>query len=496
MNQKKKIVALIVLHLLLFFCAQPKVAEIDLVWSTFLGESATDEGFGIAVDGSGNVYVTGFVGSVDFPTTPGAFDNTYNGGPLDAYVAKLNPTGDALVYATFLGGEGEDRGYGIAVDGLGGAYVTGRTRSVDFPTTSGAFDTTHNGDHDIFMVKLNPSGNDLTYATYLGGSDDEHTESIALDGLGSAYVAGLTRSIDFPTTEGAFRISHCSPGEEDAFVVKLNPEGADLVFGTFLGGSAEDWGLDIAVNGAGNAYVGGLTYSVDFPTTPKALDTSYNGARDAFVAKLNLAGSDLVYGTFLGGSNQDWSHGIAVDGAGNVYLTGTTYSHDFPITAGAIDTVYNGFTDVFVSQINPSGNALVYSTFLGGSDEERGIDIAVDGAGSLYLVGYTRSVEFPISVGAFDGDHNGQSDVFVTRLKPAENALAYATFLGGDSNDVARGLAVDDSGNAYLTGWTESGDFPTTPGAFDTSYSGAEDAFVAKLHFCTHGRTARLRGHQ
>jgi hypothetical protein len=489
----------IVLALALLFYGLVWADETDLVWSTFLGKSDADEGFGIAVDGSGNVYVTGFVGSVDFPTTAGAFDTTYNGGCLDAFVAKFNPTGSALAYATFLGGDGPDQGYGIAVDGSGGTYVTGRTMSVDFPTTAGVFDTTHNGNYDIFLVKLNPQGSHLSYATYLGGSDYEQGKSIAVDGSGHAYLTGWTRSIDFPTTGGAFRTSHCNPAEEDAFVAKFDPAGRDLVYATFLGGSGEDWGRDIAVCDSGNAYVAGLTYSEDFSITAKAFDTTYNGNRDAFVVKLNPAGSALDYATFLGGGHQDWSQGIAVDGAGNAYLIGVTFSADFPTTAGAFDTTHNGLNDVFVAQINPIGNALTYATFLGGSDGERGTGIAVDHAGSIYLTGWTRSIDFPTVTGAFDTSHNGRSDVFVVKLNPTENFLAYATFLGGDSNDVAHGIAVDDSGFAYLTGWTESGDFPTTAGVFDTTYNGSEDAFVTKLDlrgYPRSGRTGRFHGHQ
>ena len=257
----------------------------DLLYSTFLGGSDYDEGYAIAVDGAGSAYVTGLTGSSNFPTTPGAFDRSYNGGDTDAFVVKLNPAGSGLAYATFLGGSGSDHDVAIAVDGTGSAYVAGLTNSTNFPTTPGAFDRSHNGEYDAFIVKLNPAGSGLAYATFLGGSDYDFGYAIAMDGTGSAYVAGLTNSTNFPTTPGAFDRSH--NGEYDAFIVKLNPAGSGLAYATFLGGSDYDWGRAIAVDGMGSAYVTGYTVSSGFPTTPGAFDRSYNGGfDDAFVAKL------------------------------------------------------------------------------------------------------------------------------------------------------------------------------------------------------------------
>ena len=340
-------------------------------------------------------------------------------------MVKLNPSGSDLVYATFLGSGNYDFGYAIAVNTAGNAYVTGYTylplsysRPPDFPTTPDAFDTTGNGYDDAFVVKLNPSGSDLVYATFLGGSGWDYGRAIAVDGTGNAYVTGETESHDFPTTPDAFDTT--GNGYYDAFVVKLNPSGSDLVYATFLGGRSDDRGYDIAVDAAGNAYVTGQTNSPDFPTTSGAFDTSGDGYTDAFVVKLNPSGSDLVYATFLGGSGAvaEPGRGIAVDGWGNAYVTGSTFSSDFPTTPDAFDTTYNnGWGDAFVSKLNATGSDLVYSTFLGGSfGHDCGNDIAVDGVDRAYVVGATGSPYFPTTPDAFDTTGNGHDDAFVVKL--------------------------------------------------------------------------------
>ncbi len=448
----------------------------DLVYATFLGGSGVDGGGAIAVGDGGEAYVAGWTLSSDFPTTDGAFQTSYNGDG-DVFVVKMNPAGSALIYATFLGGSGWDTVDAMAVDGQGAAYVTGSTRSSDFPTTPDAFDTSLNVDYDAFVVKLNPAGSALVYATFLGGSQSDRGRGIAVDGEGAAYVTGWTRSDDFPTTDGAFQTSY-NGGFYDAFVVKLNPAGSDLAYATFLGGSHSDLGRGIAVDGEGAAYVTGYTSSSDFPTAPGAFDTSPSGGVDVFVAKLNPAGSDLAYATFLGrGEGYD----IAVDRDGAAYVTGITRSDDFPTTNGAFQTSYGGEADGFVVKLNPTGSALDYATFLGGSEWDTGNGIAVDRQGAAYVTGGTGSSDFPTTPDAFDRSYNGGDDAFVVKLNPAGSDLAHATFLGGSAGDYAESIAVDGDGAAYVAGYTWSSDFPTTPGAFDTSYNGDDDAFVVKL---------------
>ena len=399
---------------------------------------------------------------------------------LPRSLAPLQDNPDDLLYSTFLGGSSEDKGEAIAVDSAGSAYITGGTYSSDFPTTAGALDTSHNGDYDAFVVKVNASGTGLAYATFLGGSDYDRGYAIVVDGASSAYVTGYTYSSDFPTTAGALDTSH--NGDYDAFVVKVNTAGTGLAYATFLGGGDDDRGHAIAVDGAGSAYVTGRTYSSDFPTIAGAFDTNYNGYYDAFVVKVNTAGTGLAYATFLGGGNSEVGEAITVDGAGSAYVTGETSGSDFPTTLGAFDTSYNGYTEAFVVKVNASGTGLAYATFLGGSHSDWGIAIVVDGASSAYVTGWTRSSDFPTTPGAFDTSYNGNKDTFAVKVNAAGTDLAYATFLGGSHNDWGNAIAVDGAGNAYVTGGTSWSDFPTTPGAFDTSYNGRFDAFVVKVN--------------
>jgi Beta-propeller repeat len=277
---------------------RPLVIDPSLAYSTFLGGSDSagcppeeahgpEQGNRIALDSSGAAYVTGFTDSTDFPTTPGAFDTSFNGSVcgVDAFVAKLNPAGTGLV-STFLGGSSGDEAFGIAVDSAGAAYVTGGTSSTDFPTTAGAFDTSLSGSSDAFVTKLDPAGSHLDYSTYLGGSSGDGGRGIAVDSAGAAYVTGSTGSTDFPISAGAFDTSFIG-GLGDAFVTKLDPAGSGLAYSSYLGGSSAEGSTDIAVDSAGAAYVTGGTSSTDFPTTAGAFDTSLSGSSDAFVAKLD-----------------------------------------------------------------------------------------------------------------------------------------------------------------------------------------------------------------
>jgi hypothetical protein len=387
-----------------------------------------------------------------------------------------------LSYSTFLGGSNEDYAYGIAVDASGSAYVAGWTASTDFPTTSGGFQTVYGGGaYDTFVTKLNPAGDTLVYLTYLGGSADDYGKGIAVDASGNAYVTGYTYSSNFPTTPGAFQTGYGGGG--DAFVTKLNAAGSSFLYSTYLGGSNFDYATAIAVDAAGNAYVAGLSYG-DFPTTPGAFQPSYGGS-DAFVTKVNGDGSALVYSTYLGGSTYDDARGIAVDTDGSAYVTGNTNSIDFPITPDAFQTSFGGpenATDAFVTKVNADGSALVYSTYLGGSNYDEAHGIAVDTSGNAYVTGLTFSGNFPTTRGAFQTGYGGGGDAFVTKLKADGSALVYSTYLGGSNDDSALSIAVDATGNAYVSGYTTSSNFPTTPGAFQTSFGGGPfDAFVAKI---------------
>lgn len=453
----------------------------DLLYSTYLGGLGDDQGWDIAVDADGSAYVTGKTHSSDFPTTTLAFSTTHSGNG-DVFVVKVNITGTNLSYATYLGGSEDDNGWAIDIDEDGNAYVTGWTASSDFPTTTLAYDTSFNGVNDTFAVKLNADGSDLDYATLLGGGHIDWGRGIAVDGTNNAYLTGLTWSTDFPTTTLAFDTS--LDGLADAFVVKLNADGSDLTYATFLGGSDQDEGWSIDVDGSGSAYVTGGTGSSDFPTTTLAFDTSYNG-NDVFIVQVNPAGTDLAYATFLGGTGTDTGYDIVVDEEDSVYLMGQTGSSDFPTTTLAFDTSLGGSEDAFVARMNLGGSGqddLTYATFLGGSDVEEWGSIAVDGDSNAYVTGNTHSSDFPTTTLAVDASHNGGADVYAVKVISDGTSLAYATFLGGSEADGGWGIAVDGEGDAYIAGITGSDDFPTTTLAVDTNYNGGpSDAFVTKL---------------
>ena len=315
-----------------------------LVYSTYLGGTDIDSPRSIAIDGSGNAYVTGeTLSSVDYPTTAGSFSRTLKGA-YEVFVTKLNPTGSALVYSTFLGGSLSDNGERVAVDSGGNAYIMGFSGSADFPTTPGAFDTTYNGSFDVTLTKLNPAGSALVYSTFLGTSDFDSGNGLTVDGAGSAYVTGSAPLASFPTTPGAYDTIF---NNSDGFVTKFNPSGSDLVYSTFIGGSDFDAVNSIVLDPAGNAWLGGGTSSVDYPVTADASDSTYNGSGDATISELNSTGSALLFSTFLGGSNGEGSYDIAREPGGDVFVTGQTFSQDFPATVGAFDRVWNGDLSIF-----------------------------------------------------------------------------------------------------------------------------------------------------
>ena len=332
-----------------------------LWFSTYLGGSSAEAGAAIARDASGNNYLVGHTNSNDFPTTTGAYDQTYNGASDsddDVFVAKLNAAGSALVYSTFLGGSGAEHGMDMVLGGSGNVYVTGMTTSSDFPTTTGAYDVSFNGGgQDGYVTKLNAAGSALVYSTFLGGSAAECDDaSIAIDANANAYISGNTTSADFPTTAGAFDVSYNGAGGKnwgDVFMTKINAAGSGIVYSTFIGGSGDEEALNMTLDRLGNVYFTGMTTSMNYPIILGAVDSTFNGGTDVMVTKLNANGSLLAYSTFIGGSGDDRAEGIGLDSNGNTYIAGFTASANYPTTAGALDTSFNGGSnDAFVTKLD------------------------------------------------------------------------------------------------------------------------------------------------
>jgi hypothetical protein len=449
------------------------VVDPTLVYSTYLGGNGPDTGYGIAVDSAGNAYVTGSTDSTNFPT-----NNPFQGhaGNYDAFVTKLSPTGDALVYSTYLGGgsgNGIDIAKAIAVDSAGNAYVTGYTGSENFPTKN-PFQGANHGSYDAFVTKLSPDGSALVYSTYLGGGGRDIANGIVVDSAGNAYVTGQTYSTNFPTQnpfQGVFG------GYVDAFVTKLSPDGSTLVYSTYLGGSGFDTGYGIALDSAGHAYVTGATGSINFPTKNPFQGVFAGSYYDAFVTKLSPTGSALVYSTYLGGNGDDYGYGIAVDSARNTYVTGSTTSGNFP-TKNPFQGAGAGNVDAFVTKLSATGNALVYSTYLGGGFPDYAYGIALDSSRNAYVTGYTKSTNFPTNH-PFQPNH--AFDAFVAKLSPTGSTLVYSSYLGGSSSsEIGYGIAVDSARNAYVTGYTHSTNFPTK-NPFQGANAGGYDAFVTKI---------------
>jgi probable HAF family extracellular repeat protein len=474
---------------------RPLVIDPVLAYSTFLGGNSTDNGYGIDVDAAGNAYVTGSTVSSDFPTTAGSFQPTKRGA-TDAFVTKLNPSGSALVYSTFLGGANTDIGRKIFVDASGNAYVVGSTNSPDFPVTPTAYQKTKSGtyvfDNNIFVTKLNAAGDALLYSTYIGPlTDSASGNDIAVDADGNAYVTGLTYSTTYPTTPGAPQTAY-GGGTTDAVVSKLNPTGSALLYSTYLGGSTTDAGNGIALDAANNAYVVGSTNSPNFPTTAGAFQTANRGGNtdEAFVTKLNATGTGLAYSTYLGGSTLDYGHSVAVDAAGSAYVTGYTYSPNFPTTPNAFQPFIGQISqsavtiDAFVTKLNAAGSGLVYSTFLGGaSGNDIGNDIRLDADNNACIVGQSNagSGDYPTTPDAFQLNTVHDNDAVVTKLNTDGSALIYSTYIGGTgSTDTGAGIAVDRLGSIYITG-TAIKDWPVTPGAFMTVDKVETEAYVSKF---------------
>ena len=515
--------------------AQALVIDPVLAYSTFVGGSGSDgdEALAIAVDTNGDAYITGQTDSANFPLSAGAAQSTYEvtaSASYSGFVTKLNSTGTAVVYSTYLSGSGNTQGTAIAVDSEGDAYVTGHTFSTNFPVTSGAFQTVSSANasgYTGFVSKLNPTGTALLYSTYLGGGGNgsgtgDTGYGVAVDSSGDAYVTGYTQSANFPTTTGAFQTANSgyAASAANAFVSKLNPAGSALVWSTLLGGNGQNDGGDmayaLALNSAGNVYVAGAAGSTNFPVTANAFQATNPAASyqqdAAFVTELNATGTGLVYSTYLGGSEGSSAAALAVDASGDAYVTGYAMYTDFPVTSGAFQTTNPAAAlyapCAFVTKLNSTGTGLLYSTLLGGSgaslnayvtNGDSADGLAIDSEGDVYVTGQAWSSNFPVTSGAIQKANAGAGNVtynaFVTEINPTGTGLVYSTYLGGSGNsfgsygyyhgDFATGLALDSSNNIYIGGVAYSYNYPTTSGALQASNLAANNSgsngFVSKI---------------
>jgi hypothetical protein len=458
-----------------------------ILYSTFLGDSDLDEGLAIAVDSSGNSYVTGIAASTSFPGVDGSSIQPSNGYDYDAFVTKINAAGTAIIYSTYLGGNGgNEYGLGITLDSSNNVYITGATNSTDFPGTSGSTiqSSFGGGWRDSFATKINAAGTAIVYSTYLGGSDDDVAWGIAVDGSGNAYVAGPTASSTFPGVTGGSLQSTNTGG---SFVTKINAAGTATVYSTFYGGTAGAGISSIVVDGSGNLYIGGSTGGSGFPgVSGSSIQSTFaGGGSDGFVSKLNAAGSAVLWSTYLGDTGYDDLDAMKIDGNGDIYVTGNTLSSSFPgVDGSSIQSSNAGDYDVFVTKINGSGTSIIYSTFVGGPDLDMVSygALAVDSSGNAYVAGGTLSTSFAgVSGSSIQSSNGGGADCFLTKINAAGTAFDYSTFLGGSDDEFIAGLAVDGDGNAYVTGIAGS-TFPVTVGAVQTTYGGGwGDAFVTKI---------------
>jgi hypothetical protein len=445
---------------------QPLIIDPVLDYSTYLGGSGSDQAYALAVDASGNAYVTGTTTSPDFPHGGSAFT-----GASDAFVSKLDHTGSRLLYSTYIGGSGDTTGWSIAVDSAGDAYVGGDTTATDFPVLNG-FGAVNAGGVDGFVARISTTGAGLVYSSFLGGSDTDTVQGIALGPNGNLFATGYTASTDFPAGTGH---QTANAGGLDAFVARIDTAAAgvaSLKYCSYLGGELDDRGFGITVDSAGRFYVTGDTTSTTFPVA-SPYQASLAGVQNAVVVAYSADGTQLLYSTYLGGGGSDSGFSIAVDGTRNAYVTGATDSTSFPIRS-ALQQTSGGAGDAFVAKLNTSvaGDAsLVYSTFLGGTGDDAGRSIAVDVWGNAYVTGDTDGTFSPFSASAG----------FVAKVSANGSKLLFGTLIGGSGFQANLGIAVDWTGSAYVAGYTNSIDFPITPGPFQADLAGTLNSFVLKL---------------
>jgi uncharacterized protein (TIGR03437 family) len=498
---------------------RPLVIDPVLTYATYFGGAYGDGAARVATDASGNAYMVGSTDAPTFPVTSGTFFSQVDAVQGNVLVAKLSPDGKSMVYETHIGGSNGDLGLAIALDASGNLYLTGLTDSSDYPLLpSGNNQTTKlaTDPANCFLTKLSPAGNALVYSTVFGGSSGDACSGVGVDSTGNAYVVGVTASNDLPlknAIQTTFPAGLFGATTSSAFAAKFSPDGTQLLYSTFFGGTGgNNAATALAVDSAGNAYFTGFTTSTLFPVSANAMQPTYGGSGgqpisafstgDAFVVKLSPTGQK-VYATYLGGSKDDIGIGIAVDSKGDAYVGGATLSTTFP-TVNAFQSTNHGaggdqFTlagDGFITELDPTGSTVLFSSFIGGSKDDRVLGVALDSSGNIYLSGQTLSTDFPTAgtqaQSGNAGDTSGTvrlGDAFVTEIN-ASHVIVFSTFLGGTSSEYASGIAVDGTGGIIIAGGTTSTDFPATGSAYQKSFGGTDpfwvgypvgDAFIARF---------------
>jgi hypothetical protein len=464
----------------------PLTIDPVLAFASYLGGNAGDSAVAVAIDPQLNIYVTGHTLSPNFPTSVASYRSTSTGSDEDIFVTKLTPSGNQLVFSTYIGGSGSDRPVGFAVDSQGNIGVAGNSSSTDFPTAGQTFQPSGTG---IFLTRLRSDGAALLGSTFLGGISGAPSgilQAMAADAAGNFYLAGYTSADTLPVTEGVMQTQR--RGNSDAFVARINPSLSTLLYCTYLGGALFDQASAIVPDSLGNAWITGHTSSTDFPLTAAGYRAPNRGDTDAFVVRMNNVGTALVTSAIVGGAGPDFGQAITLGPNNSVYIAGLTLSSNFPTSSGVFQPLRPQFANAgFITRLNQQADTLVYSTYLGSVGTYYNLEaissVLADSTGAAYIAGYGTGNGFPTTTGALQTPGPGAQDGFLARLTPAGDLLNYGTYLGGANNDAILGMALDAAGNVYLAGSTISNNFPSTAGTLQRTYGGAGDGFVAKVDF-------------
>ncbi|HUQ90883.1 MAG TPA: SBBP repeat-containing protein [Bryobacteraceae bacterium] len=456
---------------------RPLVIDPQIVYSTYLGGAQGDEIYGITTDAVGSAFLTGYTKSANFPVA-NAYQST-NQGNNDIFVTKLALNGTQLFYSTYIGGEGDDLGFGITIDSTGSPIVVGRTSSFGYPVTQRAFQKDYTGGDDAVITKLVPDGNRLSWSTYLGtGEANDSAKAVGVDYADNVIVTGTTNSSIFITTPNAYSRSY--KGNRDLFVSKFDSGGINLLFSTYIGGVFDDDPNVMVIDRAGDILIGGGSMSPDYPATPGTYDTTPNGLTDGFVSKLSGDGKKLLISTMIGSASHDAVFDLALEAGGRIVVSGQAGGADFPTTQNAYDRTWNGGADAFAARFNSGLSVLIACTLLGTSGFELSSGVKVGSGGYLVVAGYTDSVNFPATPDAFQFSGNSSGDVFLSVFEPLANANRFSTILGGAASEVPRAFAQDLNGDVYVAGVTASSNYPAASG-FDITYNGNGDGFLTKV---------------